>query len=265
MKPMTREGLDLSSYPGRPISFSYPGAKSSMAKELIALMPRKGGTYIEPFAGRANVALNVMLWGLKFERFHLNDIATAPFLRCLRDYGDSVLVSHDPRKAYYKHWGERSLGLLTPEGVLNEPRNCYGCGTYGDSGPAGNARSAEGYRRDLRRGCELMRKNRILVTSKDWRLLRMETLSDDAFAYFDPPYFGSDVRSYTSSGFDYKTLVKLLERAHFRWLLSEYEQPFYNKAFGKPVYRKRTMCQVSHDGSERVECVYANYDIEEIL
>ena len=232
-----------------------------MVKDIVPLLPQGGSMYVEPFVGRGNIGLNVMLYNFEFERFHLNDISTARFLRNLRDHGDTVRLSRNPRTAYYKHWNEQKSGIYTPEGVLNETRNCFAAGTYGDSGPVhlDRIRDAKRYKLDLQRSCELLRSNKVTITAKDWKELYLGNLPKDAFVFLDPPYFGADVRSYTSEGFDYTAMVKLLEGARFRWMLTEYEQSFYNKAFGKPIFRKKTVCQLSRDGSERVECIYTNF------
>ncbi len=55
-------------------------------------------------------------------------------------------------------------------------------------------------------------------------------------------------------------MVALLSEAKFKWMLTEYEQDFYLKAFGKPCYRK--VVQLACDGrgtKSRTECVWRNY------
>ncbi|HUW57522.1 MAG TPA: DNA adenine methylase, partial [Planctomycetota bacterium] len=64
--------------------FNYPGGKVRLRKWLVSMMPREGGRYVEPFAGRGNVFW-LAACCLKFQEWWLNDIYTKPFFDAIRD------------------------------------------------------------------------------------------------------------------------------------------------------------------------------------
>jgi hypothetical protein len=46
-----------------------PGGKARLAQEIVALLPRLGRTYIEPFVGRGDLFWSAASAGLKYERW----------------------------------------------------------------------------------------------------------------------------------------------------------------------------------------------------
>lgn len=95
----------------------------------------------------------------------------------------------------------------------------------------------------------------------DWRLLLKEPLGPKDFVYLDPPYYKCKVRGYDAWPLeDYLELVDTLSGLRCKWMLSEYSQPFYTKAFGEPIYTKETRTAVNNSGDHnRTECVWTNY------
>lgn len=235
----------------------YPGAKARMAPMLVSLMPTSGRTYMEPFVGRGNMFWTAAL-NLDFKQWHINDNATAPFFLAVQDRGHVIDVPERTRVAY----DQQKVGYLEgdPCAILLEPYLTFNGGGYKRAGyGSSHGSTASGYESTLRRCHSIMHMTRAKVTAFDWHRLRLDRLCHDDFVFLDPPYFGADVRAYTND-FDFDGLVTVLRRARFRWMLTEYRQPFYVRAFGEPVFQKTV--QLACDGigtRQRVECVWTNF------
>ena len=239
----------------------FPGSKTGMADVLVAQMPC-ARTYTEPFAGRGNV-----LWAVatlapwKFEKYRINDVATAPLFEAIRRYRGEVRLPRHLRKEYgkYMRYKKRHRGLLTPRGAILEPYLCSHAGTYSDSGPVTRPLLPETYREKLHQCYEIMRRTGVTVTALDWHDLNLGSLGPDDFVYLDPPYLDCDVRPYGKKrdGFDYAGMIGVLKRAKFLWLLSEYKHEVYLGAFGQPSLEVPKRNGLSNTGE--TECLWKNY------
>src|ERR1700688_2659113 len=73
------------------LGFTYSGAKNRLAKHIQPHMPQRGRIYCEPFVG-----LGALYWKMaltaEYERWRLNDIRTATFLRALFTHGNALEV-----------------------------------------------------------------------------------------------------------------------------------------------------------------------------
>jgi len=237
-------------------SIPYPGGKGRWAEEIVKCLP-EGRQYIEPFAGRGNIfwALGSLFPG-RYKKHHLNDIKRADFLHALGTHGNCVDVPTDLNAAYYHFWKQQP----TPESLLLEPIISRDGSGYSTGGPAGNHHaSIPKYQQSLRECYAISQRLKPRITNQDWKKLRLEQLGHDTVVVLDPPYYGADVRAYTSNGFDYKALVKLLVLAKFRWILMEYEQPFYNREFGKPFFRRTVGHGSSNKAGHKTECMWKNF------
>jgi site-specific DNA-adenine methylase len=235
----------------------YPGGKGRWSNEIESFVPKYGHRYYEPFAGRLNIFLAVALSNPKrFHSWHLNDTKQAPFYKAIRNYGHKVRIPTNLREAYYTCQKNK----LSNRSLLLEPLVSRDGGGYGSGGPAGeHTVNPSRYRESLRAGYRLMRQTKPIITDVDWKELRLENCTSDDFVVFDPPYFKADVRAYSSKGFDYIGLVDLLSRARFKWLLMEYEQDFYVRAFGKPFFKKVVSLGSALKPGRKVECMWKNY------
>jgi len=235
----------------------YPGAKGRLAPTLVSLMPEKGGHYVEPFAGRGNVFWEAASTPLNFTDWWLNDISTAGFFRALQEC--RIKVPERTREEYQKQKTLFAKGNL--KAILLEPYLTFSGGGYLKAG-FGGKRSAtrESYANTLQVCRSLMDDCSPKITSQDWQTMGLDQLTPDDFVFFDPPYFGSDVRAYSSRDFDYPAFVAELKRAKYKWMLSEYRQPFYTKALGQPVFEKEVQLACDRKGTfKRVECVWRNF------
>jgi site-specific DNA-adenine methylase len=228
-----------------------------MAPELVEMMPTCGRLFLEPFAGRGNVFFAAAL-SLDFERWQLNDFATYPFFEALKRTGGRIRVPVRTKEEFFKQ--KKAFQRGSDRAILLEPYLTFSGGGY-KSGGFGGERSAgqKGYTQTLLDCAEILKKTKAKITKSHWKRLAWHRLGTDDFAFFDPPYFGADVRAY-SNKFDHVAMVKLLRGAKFKWMLTEYKQGFYLESLGKPCREREVQLACDGDGKRRrVECVWKNY------
>ena len=97
----------------------YPGGKARLAKQIIEFLPTEGHTYVEPFAGRGNLFWTAVERGLKFRKWWLNDLATAPFFEAIQKLGDKIEVPPRSKREFEKqreayNSGDPTAVLLAP-------------------------------------------------------------------------------------------------------------------------------------------------------
>jgi site-specific DNA-adenine methylase len=236
-----------------PPTFGYPGGKAHLARTLVDLMPPSGRRYVEPFAGRGNV-----FWvasELDYQEWHINDIRTASWFEAIRDHGHDLKVPRCTRMEYYKRWAAYKNGC--PYANMLGPLLTYSGGGYGSSGFRNSKKgfTTQGYGQAIRMAQHILRATEATITRVDWKNA-VVGLSPDDFVYFDPPYLGCRLRAYTSDDIDHKELIKHLLSAPYRWVLSEYDNPLYRKAFGVPMLQEKARtCR----GGLRTECVWCNF------
>jgi site-specific DNA-adenine methylase len=241
--------------------FAYPGGKARLAKTLVSFMPRSGGTYAEPFAGRANVFW-LAATTLQFSNWWLNDLRTGAFLDAIISHGSTLEVPEHTRQEFERQKIARHTG--DPTAILLEPYLSYsGAGYAASYRPTKGAPLRHHYQNTLRRANQILIQTQATITSLDWKLVVAE-LNDDDFAYLDPPYAAAKVHGYAPDDIDHKEMVEILKNARFRWLLSEYYQPIYVEAFGLPFWTKdMQLCSTNfrHDGGKekRIECLWRDY------
>jgi site-specific DNA-adenine methylase len=235
----------------------YPGAKGKMADSLVAMMPTQGRSYIEPCVGRGNVFFAAAAV-LDFKHWRLNDTSTASFFEALLKTDGRIRVPPRTREVFDTQKRRFSGGHA--RAILLEPYLTFSGGGYirGGFGGLRNPKSAS-YAATLQRCAVILKETGAEITALDWKKLDLDALSPDDFVFMDPPYLGADVRAYAND-FDHAGMVEVLLNARFRWMLTEYTQPLYLKAFGQPRLRREV--QLACDGigrQRRVECVWTNY------
>jgi hypothetical protein len=253
------------------VQLPYPGGKGRLAPRIVSFLPRRGRTYLEPFAGRGNLFWEAVQQGLKFDRWWLNDLQTHTFLEAIKSHGHDVEVPVRSRRVfeYLRDAYKRGDVMAT----LLAPHICYSGGLY-ESGVKGGSGcgdddgggSAAGFQRTLRQCHRILHETEPQITGLDWTRLRLEKLTGDDVVVLDPPYAFplNMVKVYSDSTVDYEQLVDVLLRAKFRWLLCGYPHPILHR-LGTPIWARQMqlLCvRVKPGGEERSECVWANYDPE---
>jgi len=235
----------------------YPGAKGRLAPTLVEMMPKKGRKYVEPLVGRGNVYFAAAL-SLDFNQWHINDNSTGAFFYALLETKGKIKVPERTREEFEKQRFLFQTGDL--KAILLEPYLTFSGGGYKKAGYGGQrSANASGYGNTLIGCARILSSTKPKITKVDWKELRLDRLGEEDFVFFDPPYFGADVRAYTNK-FDHCSMVKMLKKAKFKWMLTEYEQNIYLDAFGVP--RHKQVVQLACDGRGdrcRTECVWTNY------
>lgn len=240
----------------------YPGGKARLANKIISFLPPQGRIYVEPFAGRGNLFWAAADRGLKFQRWWLNDIATAPFFEAIKRLGDKIKVPASSRAEFERYReadksGDPAAVLLSP--YLSFAGGFYDSGFQGGSGFGGVSRA--GYERALRECHKIITRTRPRITALDWSRLGLEKLTEDDVVLLDPPYPNSNIRSYTHESVDYERLVDVLLRAKFRWILCGYLHPVLHR-LGNPIWARdlQVLCVREQRGrDERTECLWSNF------
>ena len=227
----------------------YPGGKQALSRVLARLIRENGacgGTYVEPYAGGAGAALN-LLFDEHVDRIVINDADVSIFAfwrSALRATDDLVgMIASTPvtiaewrrqRDVYQqgRRAGYLKLGFATF--FLNR---CNRSGIIASGGPIGGLKQKGRWKIDARFNrddlvARVLRlasyRDRIEVTNLDaiaFLKARIATLPARSrpFAYLDPPYFakGQDLYMNHYRPDDHAALAMYVrERLNFPWLIS---------------------------------------------
>jgi site-specific DNA-methyltransferase (adenine-specific) len=252
-----------------PAKIPYPGGKARLAKQIVSFLPRDGHIYLEPFAGRGNLFWAAIESGLKYKRWWLNDIATAPFLDAIRTHGHTIKVPPRSREEFEKQRDAFKRG--DPTAILLAPHLAYSGGLY-ESGVKGGSGCGDddggvtstGFEKTLKECHRILHRTKAKITSLDWTRLPLNTLSDDDVVVIDAPYPHAQVKAYSDATVDYETLVDVLLKAKFRWVFCGYPHPLLHR-LGAPIWARdmQLLCvRIKAGQEERNECVWANFKPE---
>lgn len=234
-----------------------------LAEWIVSAFPKQGATYCEPFAGRGNVFFRAAE-SEGFERWRLNDMQTAPFLRALRDTRERVSAPEITEESFRAH--KEGFANGNPLSALWEPLLTFSGGGYANAGPniasryPGKVATGKGYSDRVFRAGEILRRTGAEITQDDWRQ-SLAGLGREDFVYLDPPYDGASVRAYNGKSVDIGELVSTLLEADFLWVLSEYENR-HTVRLGRPFAikaRRVTTGQQRVAGNGRMECLWRNF------
>jgi hypothetical protein len=246
-------------------TIAYPGGKARLARRIVSFLPGTGGTYVEPFCGRGNIYWCAVSQGLKYERWWLNDLVTAPYFRAIKEIGDTVEVPECSRYEYERQREAFKSGDRTA--ILLEPYLTFGGAGYLHSGFRGTRQggvSSGGYQRTLRECHRIMHRTRPRLSSMDWKDMGLEKLGAQDVVVIDAPYPNTNLRSYTDEAVDYVALVDLLLSVKFRWVLCGYLHPALHR-LGEPAwatdlrflyFRPGKEERERHGEERRIECLW---------
>ena len=276
----------LDPYEARPI-VKWAGGKAALVPDLLAEMPKKIGTYIEPFAGGAALFFALASTAKpRFQRAQLNDKneELVACYRAVRDHLDAMVTRlgsyHYDKDLYYSVRDVETKELTDPARgarLLFLNRTCFN-GLWRENSKGKNNVPFGTYDDpkilDLP---TLERAHRALawvrLTSVDFEVA-CEGLVRGDFAYFDPPYVPlsktASFTAYSAAGFsrkDQERLVVLLRTLKARGvhaMLSNADSPktreLYSEFRMKKVQARRS---INSDKSKRGvtgELVVMNYE-----
>jgi DNA adenine methylase len=253
----------------------YPGGKQILGKivgHLISLNGATGGTYAEPYAGGAGVALG-LLFGEHVDRVLINDRdtriysfwrsvlnSTEHFIELLHKTPTSVKEWARQRNIYQHPSRHSQLTVGFAAFYLNR---CNRSGIIATGGPIGGQDQKGRWKIDARFNREELERRirkialyreRICVTKKDAIDFVAEDIAalkpaDRPFVYLDPPYYGKGRDLYLSfyEHDDHAELARLMMRQKkFPWIMSYDNVPQIAK-----LYRDLRQVRFSLDYSAR--------------
>ncbi len=209
----------------------YPGGKGKLAplmKLLIETTGHVGGTYIEPFAGGAGIALD-LLENDVVNRIVINDLDKGiySFWRALLTETDRFIEEINNVPLSIDEWNRQraimlnadrrytfELGFATFYMNRTNRSGIIKGGVIGGLEQNGNWKLDARFNKDnlIKRISKIVeRKDGIHIYNKDVSSLVKNYLpkyEDNAFVYFDPPYFGKGKQLYLNF-FDYKDHVRI--------------------------------------------------------
>lgn len=232
-----------------PSPLRYPGGKHKICK-LVELLVDKAGdncaTYIEPFAGRAGIAIDLLLRGIVSEIvINDSDSAIYSFWRSVVQENDSFLDKLYNTPVTIEEWQKQKEIYLAARRYSLE----YGFSTFYlnrtnhsgilSSGPIGGAAQkdwkldARYNKDDLARKIQIIGqlRTRISVFNRDVLSFipnQLKKYGKDAFVYFDPPYYCKGKELYQNYFDDKKhkaLFAKIKAEVKCPWIVSYDDVP----------------------------------------
>ena len=219
----------------------YPGGKGKMYNQTLEILQKNnliGCTYVEAFAGGANLALNLLFNG-QVDNVILNDIDPAIYSvwASILNYGPEFinLINNTPitieerehQKEIYINHHDDVLALGFATFYLNRT-NRSGIIT---AGPIGGYNQTGNYLIDCRfNKRELIKRvrriyenrERIQIYNLDARDFLRLNFPDNSFFFIDPPYFQKGGQLYRNSfkKNDHREIAELVRNLPYPWIVT---------------------------------------------
>ena len=224
----------------------YPGGKTKITPLVSKIIEGTGireCTYIEPFAGGAGVALSLLFNG-KADRIVINDYdkAVYSFWRAVKEDGDELIqmIEETPitidewlnqKRIFYRRSNNYSVDLAFSTFFLNRTNRSG----IMNAGPIGGYSQTGNYKIDARfNKVDLIKRIRKIMEYRDFihvynkdiiKFIKLiyPKFSDDAFIYFDPPYYnkGKDLYKNFLDASDHKRISQsIIENVHSDWIVT---------------------------------------------
>ncbi len=203
-------------------SFRHMGGKARLRTWLISHFPSNIETYVEPFAGKANVFFEAKKVGIA-KRYVLNDLDTN-FL-CALVGADLSLLPEKVDKTDFSYWKDNPSLIAK----LLEPRITFAGKGY-KHGYSGSSGTHVGYSRDsylqvCKAAREMLEGQDVEITTGTWQAA-VAGCDSNSFVYLDPPYLGTKS---CYENIDHSELIAWLNQTKARWAVSGYSSPAYEK------------------------------------
>lgn len=251
--------------PARPGRFSplrYPGGKGKLARfvaDIIRLNKLTGGVYVEPYAGGAAVALELLLTGL-VRKIHINDLNKAvhsfwfsvlndtdEFIELVRRTEVSIETWLKAKKTFSDE-DSSGLNLAFATFFLNRTNRSgiLNGGAIGGKHQTGAWKIDARYNVDelchrIARIAKL--RKRIVLTRKDAISLLVEDaprLPEKALIYLDPPYYrkGRDLYYDFYRHDDHVRVAEAIQKVAAPWIVSYDDvEPIHSMYVVEPTLR----------------------------
>ncbi|MCI2075190.1 MAG: DNA adenine methylase [Candidatus Methanomethylophilus sp.] len=258
----------------------YPGGKGRLTRylgEVMRMNGLAGGTYVEPFAGGAGIAIGLLMNGTA-SRIVLNDADPAiyRFWKSVRDYNDEFVEAILSAELTVDEW-ERQHRIYMDRFNRSEFETGFSAfylnrtnrsgilsgGPIGGKSQNGNFKIGARFNRD-----ELAERVRAIGDKADRislycsdaayflrSYLPGECDPSDTLVYADPPYYekGSSLYLNHCSREDHIELASVMQDLKYKWVLSYDDVPEIQQIYGwaKPVeFYMYHSANIMHVGKE---------------
>ncbi len=219
----------------------YPGGKGKMLTETSQIMEENDlnrCTYIEPFAGGANLALNLLFQG-KANSIILNDADPAiyavwyaalnhafEFIQFINEVPLNLEEYRKQRKIYTGEYKTvKELGFATFYLNRTNRSGILKAGPIGGLNQTGNyLMDCRFNRKDLSVRIKRIYDNRhlIKVYNEDARDFLKRSFPDDSFLFIDPPYYNKGAKLYRNyfKHEDHLEIAALVQNLKYPWVVT---------------------------------------------
>jgi len=263
----------------------YPGGKAKLAGFIAQLLDKNnllGGTYVEPYAGGASVALGLLVRG-HVSRVHINDIDPSIYAfwhsvlrqpeelcRLIRDRRVTVAEWKRQREVQRSPDGRDLLTLGFSTFFLNRTNRSgiiHSGGLIGGLSQKGKWKLNARYNK-----MELVSRiqriallaGRISLCQEDAAtFLRqlLPQLPSTSFVYLDPPYYVKGTRRLYANFYghkDHASIATLIGKARVPWLVSYDDRPEIRRLYRKFRSARYRLSYTAHDRYDGREVLFSS-------
>jgi DNA adenine methylase len=224
----------------------YPGGKQKLSPFILEILQANellGGQYVEPYAGGAGVAIDLLLGG-QVERIHLNDSCKAVYLfwKSVRDNPEQLCRKISRASLNVEEWRRQKVIISQPDThdetevgfslfFLNRVNRSgiVSGGLIGGLDQSGTWKmDARFNRNDLINRVEAIAKHAKSIFLRNWDAERflleyVPRIPHRSLIYCDPPYFNKADRLYLNhyNPGDHERIAKIIQgEVKHHWIVS---------------------------------------------
>lgn len=219
----------------------YPGGKGKMYKETLRILEENnliGCTYIEAFAGGANLALNLLFNG-KVTNIILNDADPAiyavwhaalnhstEFMHFIQTIPLNIQEYNNQRRIYEEERDDLlTLGLATFYLNRTNRSGILKAGPIGGVAQTGNyLMDCRFNRTDLSNRIKRIYeyRNSITIYNEDARQIFTRNFPNNSFFFIDPPYYNRGAQLYRNyfTHADHQEIANIVQNLEYPWIVT---------------------------------------------
>lgn len=265
----------------------YPGGKTKLTEYVKALFRHNklmGGQYVEPYAGGASIALELVIQEYA-EHVHINDIDrsvwsfwdavlnnTDELCRRIRDTPVNMDVWHAQKDVQKKKLESESIDLAFSTFFLNRTNRSgiLNAGVIGGKNQTGNFKIDARYNKDdLIKRIELISEHRSQISLYNMDALeflrsRVADLDKKTLIYLDPPYYvkGGDLYEHHYKHADHAAVAEESKQIKQYCMISYDDVPEIRKLYSSYQYVSYTLNYCAQNRYRGTEAIFLDNSLE---